>query len=145
MVVLVTHLGACFRHAPADFATVSPGAQLLVGINDVGRAELREVLGPGAERVDGRLLSHTDDEIVLSVTSVRHAELREPVRWSGESVTIPRELVGPVRERSLDRTRTWLVGGLLVVGAVIASTISLIGSGSDSDNGGPPGNGNGET
>jgi len=146
LVVVATHLGACFRHAPADFATVPTGAQLLVTINDRGRTELREVLGPGAERVDGRLLSHTDDEIVLSVTSVRHADLREPVQWSGDAVTIPRDMVGPVQERSLDRNRSWLVGGLLVVGAVIASTISLTGrgGGGNGDNG-PPANGEGET
>ncbi len=145
MVVLAVHLGACFRYAPADFATVSTGAELLVSITEQGRTELREVLGPGAERVDGRLLSHTDEDLVLSVASIRHVDLREPVPWNGESVTIPRALVGRVQERSLDRTRSLLVGGLVVVGAVLASLISLTGGGDAGENGGPPTNGEGET
>jgi hypothetical protein len=145
MLLLAAYLPACFRYAPADFATVPTGAQLLVSITDQGQAELLEVLGPGAERVDGRLLGHTDTDITLAVASVRHSGLREPVPWNGESVTIPRALVGEVRERSLDRTRSWLVGGLIVLGAILVSAISLTLGGSDVENGGPPPNGEGET
>lgn len=142
LVLLVVHLGGCFRYTPADFTTTPAGAEVLVTLTARGRDEMFEALGPAVERVDGRLLNVTDEEIVLAVSAVRHAELRDPVPWNGESVAIRRELVRDARERSLDRTRSWIAGGLALVGTIILSTITVRAAGGrDGGDGNPSGNG----
>jgi hypothetical protein len=146
LVLFSVHLVSCVHYVPADPAALPAGADVTVGITDRGRSELREALGPGAEWVDGRLLSQTEAELVLSVTAVRHADLAASVPWAGERVAIPRALVREVQERTVDRTRTFIAAGIavLVITLVSLRGFGVLGHEDDDGSGGPRNGENGD-
>jgi hypothetical protein len=121
---LVPYVTGCFNYVLTD-APLAPGSQVAVELTERGRTEMLEVLGPGVERIEGRVLANSDDDLVLAVASTQHVGLREPVRWSGERVELPMELVSTVRERTLDRTRSLVAGGLALAVIVAATLIGF--------------------
>jgi hypothetical protein len=85
------------------------------------------------------VLESTDTSLVLAVTSVESLGTSIPTRWTGERVTVSRDIVTDVRERRLSRSRTMIMAGILVAGAIAASLIAIAGFGSDPTPDRPPG------
>ena len=108
-------------------------------VTDRGRVMLERQVGAGAQRLEGRLLSATDSTLSFALTSVRYIDNPSAVRWTGETVTIARDVVVDVSERRLSRSRSWLAGGIaaLVVAALSTLAIEGFGGGGGDD---PPGN-----
>jgi hypothetical protein len=75
----VLHFGtACYAYAPV---TTSPtvGTHVALDVNDEGRVALREQLGPGVVRLEGRLAAIEGNDLVLDasrVTQLRGLPLR---------------------------------------------------------------------
>jgi hypothetical protein len=133
LMILIPYLTGCFKYVLTD-APLPPGAQVAVELTERGRTEMMEVLGPGVERIEGRVLVNSEDDLVLAVASTWHVGLRDSVRWSGERVELPWELVSTVRERTLDRTRSLVAGGLAIAVIVAATLIGFNVKGAE-DNG----------
>jgi hypothetical protein len=138
LMLLVPQLAACFQYVPANTEAVPNGSRISFGVTDPGRVALTDAVGPGVQRIEGRLVNTNDTALVLSVLAIEHVDLRVPIKWRGEQVAVPRNYVTDVREWRLSKSRSWLLAGLIAVGAVVASQIAIKGFGSDSGDDGPP-------
>jgi hypothetical protein len=122
--VLALALGAvqgCYRYTPV-ITTQPPGTVLAFDINDRGRVELGDLVGPSAARIEGRLRTEDDTVYVVNVSSVTylHGQTNE---WTGEALTIRKTHVASVRERQFSAARTSLAAGV-AVGGVVAFIVS---------------------
>lgn len=126
----------CYVYPPV-VTTPSPGVELRLDLNDRGRAGLGSLIGPSAVNVDGILKSSPDTAYVLGVTSVTYLR-GQSNRWSGESLTVPKDFVANTNQRTFSNSRTWLTIALAAAGvAALLASVSLAGGGS------PPGEGGG--
>lgn len=135
-------LMGCYEYKYTPVQPVA-GMQLALDLNDRGRSELADHVGPEIMRVEGTLVSAADSEYVLRVA--RTFGFRgEEHRWNGEPVTIRYAHVGLVRERTFSAPRTVVLAGTITASAVaFVVTRNLIGTGSGgpADPGTPPGQG----
>ena len=139
LILLIPHLTACYQYVPAVTTQLPTGTRVSLGLTDPGRVALADAVGPGVQRIEGQLLNTTDTAVVLSVLAVQHVDLGVPVKWRGERVAIARNFVSDVREWRISKGRSFLLAGLIVVGAIAASTIAITGFGSDPGGDRPPG------
>ncbi len=139
LLLLVPQLAGCFQYVPATTEAVPAGSRISFGVTDPGRVALADAVGPGVQRIEGRLVSTTDTALVLSVLTVEHVDLRVPLKWRGEQVAIQRSYITDVREWRVSKSRSWLLAGLIAVGAVVAAQLAINGFGSDSGDNKPPG------
>ncbi len=129
--LLLFHVSGCYHYVPVSSTSLPVGANVSVGISDQGRIALTEPVGPGVRRLSGMVVASTDTTVVLAVNGVDYIDLDTTVRWDGERVTLSRSFINDIRERQLSKRRTWLMAGLVVVGAVLVSTLAITGFGSD--------------
>ena len=127
MRVLVFVLGilaapGCFGYVPVG-SPPDPGAHLRATLSDRGTADLAPSLGPSVAAVEGRLVSHSEDQVVLAVSSTM---LHNGVErfWNQEQVAVPRDLLATLQTRRLSRSRTVLfTGGLLAGGLLLNAAL----------------------
>ncbi|HJU75234.1 MAG TPA: hypothetical protein VJ717_15940 [Gemmatimonadaceae bacterium] len=113
---------ACYQYVPVQSAPV--GSQVGLDINDDGRVALREQLGPGIVRLEGRVAEMAGDAVVVRASSVTQIGGRAtPV--DSVRVRVSQGHIDRMDERRLSRTRTWMVVG----GAVAIVAAFLIGGG----------------
>jgi hypothetical protein len=127
-------LSACYQYVPVR-STPTVGSQVGFDINDEGRVGLRDQLGPGVARVEGRLTAVEGDVMVVQASSVTQIRGR-PMPADSVHVRVSRGYVESIDERRLSRTRTYIVLG---IGAAIVATFlgtNGFGKGPGSD---PPG------
>lgn len=111
---------ACYRLVPIT-DPVAPGADVVLELNDRGRAELADSIGPTVDAIEGSVQSTTSDSYVLNVRSVRY--LRTPEQaWSGEKLQVMKAFVNHGSIRELNRKATWLTG----IGAAAALTVAIL-------------------
>ena len=105
------------------------GAEMRVRLTDAGAVALAPLVGNRVEIVDGRLASAADTVLTLSVTGTTD-RLGNETPWRGEEVAIPRAMVAGVEQRTLDRGKSYLVGGITAgLVAVVGIGFSMNGSG----------------
>lgn len=133
---------ACYTYAAVPVTEPLVEQRVELRINDAGRLQLQRQLGPGALKVEGRVVEQNDAGWTLRV--YRLTTLRgEPTTWSGEVVEVPSTAVELVTRRDFDRQRSMLALGV-TVGAVTLFVLSraLFGGGLFDDGpgegGGPP-------
>lgn len=122
LALVAMHQAACYRYVPLSSAP-DPGTVVRLELNDQGRAELADSIGPSANRIEGKVRSAANGAYELDVSSVWYFTGRMQ-RWSGESLRIPASYVGQLREKRFDRKRTFTVGA----GAVAAVVLAIIGA-----------------
>lgn len=127
-------LQGCYSYAPLETGVPPAGETIEFHINDRGRFELGERLGPGVAKVEGRLTGTTDDQYLVNVAAVSLLN-GERNRWSGESVRLSRGHVDRAAVRTLDKRRSWMAAGVVVVslGAFIATRGLLVNFFGDSE------------
>lgn len=129
----------CYQLVPLESAP-RPGIDVVLELNDRGRAELADSIGPAADRIEGRLRSASDGVYQMDVRAVRY--LKEPEQvWSGERLRVPMPYVAKGSERRLDKRKSWLLGVASAAALTLAITsVKLIGGGGGepSDGEGPP-------
>jgi hypothetical protein len=113
---------ACYQYVPVQSAPV--GSQVGLEINDDGRVALRDQLGPGVVRLEGRVSAVEGGAVVVRASSVTQISGRAtPV--DSVSVRVSQGHIERMDERRLSRTRTWIVIG----GAVAVVTAFLLSGG----------------
>lgn len=135
----------CYTYVPVWTGSPADGAQLEVGLADRGRVALAPQLGAGANRLRGRLVQHSDSQLVLAVSSVKYIDAPARAKWTGEEITITRDYTSGIAERRLSRTRSWIAAGLAVAALAAISTIAITGFGTDGGNNRPTDGGGGPT
>ena len=131
----------CHSYAPID-PQVAPslGTDVRVRLTDAGAVALAPLIGNRVELVDGGLVAVADTAVTLSVTQTTD-RLGNESPWRGEQVAIPRTMVDAFEKRTLDRGKSYLVGGItagVVALAAIAFTIAGNSSGGKTGAGGTP-------
>lgn len=140
----VTVLGACvllsgcytYAYMPRDVPV--PGQIVALDLNDRGRLDLEQRIGPEIARVEGQVADATDTAFTLRVS--RTVGLYGGMsRWNGEAVTFRASQVRMMRERRFSTGRTVLLASSIAVafGAFMV-TRDLLGFGNESDRLPPP-------
>ena len=132
--------GACYRYTPIDSPSPALGTEVRVRLTDAGAIALAPLVGTRIEVVDGRISSIADTAVTLSVTGTTD-RLGSEVTWKGEQVSFPRSAVAGLEQRSLDRGKSYLAGGIaagLVVAVGIGFSISGDGGGGKTGGTGSP-------
>jgi hypothetical protein len=114
-------LSACYTYVPVQ---TSPrvGAHVGIEVNDEGRMALRDRIGPGVVRLEGKVAAVEGDELVVDASSV--TQIRGlPLPLDSMRLRLRQSFLDRVDERRLSRTRTWIVvgGATAVVTAFLAS------------------------
>jgi len=114
VLLAITTVG-CYTYTPMQVSAVpAPQQQLRIELTPTGTDSLSRVLGPSVKTVDGRLISVTPEAIELGVTTVTMYSGLEQY-WKGESVTIPKQYIVSLDQRSFSLGKTGLLTGAIVV------------------------------
>ena len=131
----------CYGYARIDpQATPSLGTAVRVRLTDAGAIALAPLIGNRIEMVDGGLVAMADTAVTLSVTQTTD-RLGNELSWRGEQVAIPRTMVDGFEKRTLNRGKSYLVGGItagVVALAAIGFTVAGNSSGGTTVPGGTP-------
>lgn len=137
LIVLLVAASACYVSVPVT-GVAPEGSTLILTLNDRGRVGLGDSIGAAASQIEGRLQSETDSTYDLRIAGVAYLN-QQFNRWSGERFTVPKQFVSSVNERRLSRSRTFLVAGGAVAGAVAFIATRGFGVFGSPGNGGRPG------
>ena len=130
-------LCACYESVPIELARVQPGTKIRISLTDAGADSLARYLGPGVETIDGKLISTDDRGVSLSVSQVAMKSGQDQF-WKGETVVIPRYSLNTVQARRINKSKSLLLGGALVV-ALATIKLSGVAGGNGGSNGGGSG------
>jgi len=130
-------LTGCYTYTYSP-VTPAPGTRLSLALNDAGRANLTNNIGPEVASVQGELVSSADSQYLLRVD--RTVDFRgQENRWNSEAVTVRFGYVGMVLERRFSPQRTFVAAAGLTAGVLaFVATRSLAGGSSGGNNGQPP-------
>jgi len=117
--ILIALSGACYYQTPLHDLPPATDTHVTVTLEPRGTFELSNVLGPGAQALDGSVLGGTADTLMLSVSHVARFE-QHGEDWHGEHVALPRTFVARVEQRRFSKMRT----GLLVFGFAAAVVVA---------------------
>jgi len=130
---------ACYQYTPIR-STPAVGSRVALEINDDGRVALRDQLGPGIVRLEGRVSAVEGDAMVLQASSV--TQIRgQAIAVDTVSVRVSQGYVERMDERRLSRARTWMViGGAIAIVASFVVSKGGFGRSTPPENppGGPP-------
>ena len=129
LVFLLGVMQGCYVYSPVS-AAPSPGMVVALDLTDRGRADLGDLVGSGAARIEGTLQSETDSAYMLNVASVRYQRGVTAV-WSGEPVTVGKTAVYRVSERQFSRGRTFVAAGAVIAAIVAIASRNISGFGAD--------------
>jgi hypothetical protein len=128
-------VSGCYESVPVQLNQVQPGTKIRVTLTDAGADSLARYLGPGVETVDGKLISASDANVSLGVTSIAMRSGQDQY-WKGESVAIPRSALATVQQRKVNKTKSVLLGGVLVAALASLKLSGVVGGNSGGRNGG---------
>lgn len=130
-------LQGCYSVSAVDPGGPQPGTRLLASLTPDGSQQLASQVGPRVIAVEGVLDEATAERLSLRLVRTEGAN-QISTYWNQEEVTIPRPAIAQLRQRRLDRTRSYLMAGAIVGGALlIASAAGGVFAGDDSGGGGP--------
>lgn len=131
----------CYDYRPLSAPQVASTVTVRATLTDRGMIDLAPLIGPQIEKVDGVITNVDDTAVIMRVSSVTN-RVGYSNSWSGEAVTIPRGAIARLEQRSLNRKKSWLVGGSAVVATLVTGfAFSLVGDsspGRGSNGGGGP-------
>jgi hypothetical protein len=138
-VVVLPLLAGCYSMIPLATMQPAPGTKVTVLLNDEGRMNTAQQVGPYTMRIDGQLVQATESNYVLAVTDV--VDIRGAhSKWTGETVPLPRSYVMTTYERKFSTPKTVIMVSALTAGFVaLVASFNLFGfGGSSSEGGGKP-------
>jgi hypothetical protein len=129
---------ACYMEKPLETMPPPPSTHLIAQLTDSGTVALSNALGPGALGVEGVVASADAQSWTLQMMRVNHRDGRV-IEWNREPVTFPRGMLNQPMAKVLDKKRSWLAAGGIVLGAfVLARSFDLFGSPEDEGEEPPP-------
>jgi hypothetical protein len=127
--------GGCYRYTPIDSPSPALGSEVRLRLTDAGAITMAPLVGNRIELVDGHVSSVADTAVTLSVMGTTD-RLGSEVTWKGEQVVFPRSAVAGLERRSIDKGKSYLVGGIAAgLVAAVGIGFSISGNGSGGGNG----------
>lgn len=124
-------LQGCYESLPLQQGIVPTGRQVEFILNDAGRLALAPKLGSAVEKVRGNVIAVDGESYTMTVTHVLQYG-GGSATWNGEKVVILKEHTVGFQVRQLDKTRSALLAGVVVVGiGALFFGKSLFGSGAE--------------
>jgi hypothetical protein len=131
----------CYSYVPSQASYLTPGRDVALQINDLGRLNLTPQIGAEVAQIAGILQQQTGTDYTMKVSELTYLN-GKTAQWSGEPVTIRQDFVKAVLEKKMSPGKTAaavLASAGVVGGAVIAHTLITGGTGSgDGDKPVPP-------
>ncbi|MBX9928952.1 MAG: hypothetical protein K2X99_08565 [Gemmatimonadaceae bacterium] len=113
----------CYSYLPLQDKPPVIGTRVAVTLNDRGRVDLGDKLGPSVDRVEGSVARIDGDRIALDV--YRTTDLRgSDANWSGERVEIGLNGVRGFQERQLSKKKSFVLAAVLI-GTVVLSALTV--------------------
>jgi len=128
-------LAACYRYEPSAAVQPSTGDDVRLTLSTGATDRLAPVLGPRTTSLTGHIVADEGGAYVLGVDRTFKDD-GVAVVWGGDRVTIPRTGIAKVELRVLDRNRTLLTTGGIIVSAIVSAfVLSKYRSGAGSNEG----------
>ncbi|MCU0625341.1 MAG: hypothetical protein MUF21_02480 [Gemmatimonadaceae bacterium] len=135
---LLTGTAGCYEFGPLPARPTGEQPRVEVLLNDRGRADLVNRIGPGALSLEGTLVARTDSLVRVRVLEVTYFD-RSITQWSGEEVAISESQMRDIRAKRLSRLRTTLLAGITAGVALVFIVTRTLAGGGDSAAPGPGG------
>jgi len=131
-------LQGCYSVSAVDPAGPQPGTRLVASLTPDGSQQLASQVGPRVIAVEGVLDEATAERLSLRLVRTEGAN-QVSTYWNQEEVTIPRPAIAQLRQRRLDRSRSFLMAGAVVGAALLAAVLAGgLAAGDEPPGGGPP-------
>lgn len=131
-------LQGCYSVSAVDPGGPQPGTRLLASLTPDGSQQLASQVGPRVIAVEGVLDEANAERLSLRLLRTEGSN-QVSTYWNQEEVNIPRPAIAQLRQRRLDRPRSYLMAGAIVGGALLlASMAGGAFAGGDDGGGGPP-------
>src|SRR5256885_7668600 len=104
-VTAVALLASCYSFVPTSQSVFPEGTDVAFELNDVGRVNLANRIGPEVMQLSGVLRDQTGADYTVGVQSLTYLNGRT-AQWSGELVTVRQEFVKSTFQRKFSSGRT---------------------------------------
>jgi len=116
-------LQGCYSVTAVQPGGPQPGARVVAQLTPDGSQQLASQVGPRVIAVEGVLDQATADHLSLRMVRTEGAN-QVSTYWNNEEVSVPRPAIALLRERRLDRTRSYLMAGAIVGAALLAGALA---------------------
>ena len=124
-------LQGCYESLPLQQGAAPTDTQIEFVLNDAGRVALAPKLGAAVEKVRGNITAVDGESYTMAVTQVLQYG-GASATWNSEKVVVLKGHTVGFQVRQLDKTRSTLLAGVVIVGIVaLFFGKSLFGSGAD--------------
>jgi hypothetical protein len=138
LTITATIFAGCYREQPLETLPPRPATRLIAQLTDSGTVAMSNAIGAGALAVEGVITNADERTWTLQMLRVDHRDGRV-IDWKREPVVFPASVLTSARVKVLDKRRSWLAAGGIVIGAfIVARTFDLAGIGEDDDDGEEP-------
>jgi len=137
VVALAATSAGCYEFGPMPM-TPRPGRQTVeLLLNERGRADFVNTLGPDAMSLEGTLVERKDSLISVNVQSVRYIN-QSSTKWAGEPLVVTNGQIRDIRNKRFSVGKTGFAVAASVGGLLAFIVTRSLGGGGDSP---PPANG----
>jgi hypothetical protein len=131
---------ACYRQLPLETPLPQPNQRIVAEVTDTGVVTMSNLLGPGAQEVEGIVVAADNNAWDLRVLRVDYRG-GTSVTWKEEQVRFPRYTLSQTTERRFSSGRSWLMAAAVTSLALLgAKFLGVIGGGGDEGKPPPPPN-----
>ena len=137
-IVIAAVSSACYVERPLQTVPPPPTTRIIATVTDSGVVAMSNQIGPGATMIEGIVSAANESSWTLQLLRVDHRDGRT-ISWNREPVTFPRNALTQPSVKVLDKKRSWLATGGIIIGAIVlAQTFDLLGSSEDDNTEEPP-------
>ena len=119
----VVGLYACMVSQPMEEPVPKLGSTVTADLTDAGSAGMARWVGPGVTEIRGKVVTASEEALLLSVVEVRTRAGNE-TSWKGEQVDIPNNWIRSLQSEKFSPTRTALVAVVAGAAAYLAYTLA---------------------
>jgi hypothetical protein len=112
-------LAGCYSTGPLEVAVPQPQTRVIAQLTDSGAVVMGNMIGSGALEVEGVVTEASGDAWKLQVLRVDDKFGASNV-WQRQEITFPRYALTRPRVKQLDKRRSWLAAGGVVLAAFAA-------------------------
>lgn len=133
LLTLLLATGGCYTQVPLDTFPPAPATHVLAQLTDSGTYVMSNTIGSGVVAIEGIFVAADKNVWQLNMVSAEQKDGRS-VPWNRELVSFPRNALTQLQVRTLDRKRSWIAaGGILLGSLALSRAFNLLGSNDSKD------------